>query len=1317
MVGQQGKSGGANRGQGRKSNDQKEKELVIKNKGGPLDHLFKRISLQSSESNEVIDSNDDSVSNQPQLPLAIVDQRLVEDFVDILEEEKEELLGLREFLLIDKENNNSNSDSEEEDGEQSSEEKENEDSEEDTGSDEDINRDEGPSQSQHSALRAYFEKVKNYLSLDVVKRKIAEGDLWHRAPDPICKAYASKSINLDRFLAPDLYILAPTLISDGIGRCIHCNDSNLTLGGWSHNPIARRIYSFNRSYFVIAKILECRNCKKSFSSANQQFLLTLPYHFQMMLPFFLSHRAGIDKSFFFYLRSSMLNSCGPTTLKEIIKENHYLNYDTKRVIYYSIADEFAQKRKQLKLAPLEIQEFGKFHDKTKYNEKVFSATYLTEQFIRHHEGIRPYYDSRMNMIPCKVGSFDDSFKAVKMIRYKSIKVFDAIGSFFAESGEVIGQWLRYTKSLDEIEQDLKDLIRPWRKIQIIYSDNECAEREVYERALDLPKGSSLVKLSRKLKPYSTDVKVILVENISHLNNVCTGIITRNIRSIGVDCEWVVSFVPGIPAQKVSLLQICDGTSAFLCRMNKIGAIPSNLQEIFESESILKVGRNIKKDISKLAEDYKCNLLSKGIVELGSFCKSVGYQNGRAGLSELASVFLRKSLEKRENIRLSNWEAENLSEEQKKYGAADSSVSLEIFQKALLYKGARLSLPLDSEVLSKEVYILPRTGFHVLAKGILLSLSAKDSFKAVVKIEEVFIKEGKLDNLSLSSLELPHTAEIFLNRLTLNRGFVEASDSDDEIEEESVDEPIQYCKGDPFHVLDRMYVKKHVFRKHFFEMFREAMFMMDKKDLENVLKVHPGEEFKKRVLNKWLPYVQKRIRRYIPKPSVLFERLSSVYEFFKDKKDSKGVYLLSKENRDDFLNILEHCRLGCLSDPEDIELYQKIGMDKNNLNLYRCIRGTNKAETYHQKLIRRFSAFRASPRFADALLSESRHRYNSRIAVRIRNVHDCLHYDQYLTEAIQLFTEKLYGRPLHPNWESSEWDFKANTGVARQSNFPRNILSQNDNPNLKNKELIWLSKKTDMKIPILPMHTKEEHELFVELISENKSINEMQIAFCQKANGVSIFPKATPQLERYVKKYRTFGKDALIFKTNLKDIRNLRDQLQEPIDLDELNSSSDEDEEELQDDMPLFAEQSQNSFDNDDTDRSSAPNTDGIILPSALLDSNPIRLIGTIANNSETQAPVRALVIPGTVVVGQIIHPDDDLNEKKKRKVEMDKRQTKRCMSTKNAPAGRTDMACGKEGCPGAGNRNHCNNMDYVLASDIKRRRRSRERSERSEQRN
>jgi hypothetical protein len=816
----------------------------------------------------------------------------------------------------------------------------------------------------------------------------------------------------------------------------------------------------------------------------------------------------------------------------------------------------------------------------------------------------------------------------------------------------------------------------------------------------------------------------MVESTLHLNNICTGIFSRNIRSLGLDCEWEVSFVPGYPSVKVALLQICDGNTAFLCRMNKIGNIPSLLKNILESDAILKIGRNVKKDISKLAEDYKCNLVPKGVIELGSFCKSVGYSNGRAGLSELAAAFLKQSLEKRDNIRLSNWEADSLSEDQKKYAAMDSSVSLEIFQKALIYKGSRLSLPFNTELVSKEVYIFPRTGFCVIAKGKLIQQSSRDSQKAVVQIDEVFVKEGKIDNINLSSIELPFTTEIFLNRLSLNRGFYQCDDVDDEIvEEENSEEPTQFCKGDPFHVLDRMYVKKHVYRKRFFEMFREAMFVMDKSDLDNVLKVNLGEEFKRRVLNKWLPYVQKRIRRYIPKPSVLFERLSAVYEFFKDKKDSKGIFLLSKKNREDFLNILEHCRLGCLSDPENVQLYEKTGTDKNGLNLYRCIRGTNKAETYYQKLIRRFSAFRASPRCADALLSESRHRYNSRIAVRIRKTYDACHYDQYLTEAIQLLTEKIYGKPHHPNWESSEWNFNVSTGVARQKNFPRRLLDQIPEVTFKNKELNWLAKKTEMKIPILPMHTKEEHDLFVELVSENRSIHQIQAAFCEKSNGINIFPKAIPQLERYIKKYKTFGKDALIFKCGMKDIRNLRDRLQEPIDLDDLYSSDDE-EEDVEEEHAEDVIVNILGDDLDDANRSQQDEnnhqTRSVMLPSATMDVRPIQLIGTniadlsTASDVDVSAsipPVVASTIPGTIVVGQIINSAEvDSAGKKRRKAEVEPRRKKRCQSTKNAPSGRTDMVCGKEGCPGTANRNECSNMEYVLASSLKRRRRSRERS-------
>jgi hypothetical protein len=91
-----------------------------------------------------------------------------------------------------------------------------------------------------------------------------------------------------------------------------------------------------------------------------------------------------------------------------------------------------------------------------------------------------------------------------------------------------------------------------------------------------------------------------------------------------------------------LLQIRDAATAFLCRMKKIGSMPILIKSILESDDILKLAQIEKKDIKKLAEDYKYNLISKGVIKLGSFCKSVGYG---AGLSELATAFLMQSLEK------------------------------------------------------------------------------------------------------------------------------------------------------------------------------------------------------------------------------------------------------------------------------------------------------------------------------------------------------------------------------------------------------------------------------------------------------------------------------------------------------------------------------------------------------------------------------------------------------------------------------------------------------------------------------------------------
>ena len=123
------------------------------------------------------------------------------------------------------------------------------------------------------------------------------------------------------------------------------------------------------------------------------------------------------------------------------------------------------------------------------------------------------------------------------------------------------------------------------------------------------------------------------------------------------------------------------------------------------------------------------------------------------------------------------------------------------------------------------------------------------------------------------------------------------------------------------------------------------------------------------------YISLRVRRRVPPKEVLFQRLSYVFNFFKDKVDSKtGVTLFNDKNKKKFLSMLDLVKLGYTSDPDKIAMYvpktDKYGkemVDKDGLTLYRSLRGTSNLESLHQYLNTSFGHTNAGPMYSETLL--------------------------------------------------------------------------------------------------------------------------------------------------------------------------------------------------------------------------------------------------------------------------------------------------------------------------------------------------------------
>ncbi|KAJ7193645.1 hypothetical protein GGX14DRAFT_577092 [Mycena pura] len=211
--------------------------------------------------------------------------------------------------------------------------------------------------------------------------------------------------------------------------------------------------------------------------------------------------------------------------------------------------------------------------------------------------------------------------------------------------------------------------------------------------------------------------------------------------------------------------------------------------------------------------------------------------------------------------------------------------------------------------------------------------------------------------------------------------------------------------------------RHV-HKEFSHLFSETIFIRDGEDEVKVRKVLEQKgirweyaiRVKKVVLNR-------RIRRYIPCSEKLVKDLSVLFTCFQDLREADGKQFFSKEARKQAAALIETARLGFLSDPPGTALYYCTGQDKNGLNLYRTVRGTNSVEGGVHKQIRRiFGSLHASLALTETILGNWFLRRNRRIGhynrtgTKWNNHFDVWLLDEIVETAIQLDMKPTFPEP-------------------------------------------------------------------------------------------------------------------------------------------------------------------------------------------------------------------------------------------------------------------------------------------------------------------
>ena len=141
--------------------------------------------------------------------------------------------------------------------------------------------------------------------------------------------------------------------------------------------------------------------------------------------------------------------------------------------------------------------------------------------------------------------------------------------------------------------------------------------------------------------------------------------------VGVDTETRPSFKRG-RSHKVALLQIATADTCFLFRLNQIG-MPAILQDFLMGDT-LKIGLSLKDDFMMLSRRKEVHAEEGNWIELQDYVGRFGIED--RSLQKIFANLFGKKISKAQ--RLSNWEAESLSDSQINYAATDAWACVEIY---------------------------------------------------------------------------------------------------------------------------------------------------------------------------------------------------------------------------------------------------------------------------------------------------------------------------------------------------------------------------------------------------------------------------------------------------------------------------------------------------------------------------------------------------------------------------------------------------------------------------------------------------------------
>lgn len=165
-------------------------------------------------------------------------------------------------------------------------------------------------------------------------------------------------------------------------------------------------------------------------------------------------------------------------------------------------------------------------------------------------------------------------------------------------------------------------------------------------------------------------RIRIIDNEREVEAACEEL--RRSPVIGFDTETRPSFRAGVTF-RVALLQLATPEVAYLFRLNRI-PLAKPIIDLLEDKKVLKVGAAVEGDLRSLRQLR--HFREGGFVDLQNLAPQWGIEE--KSLRKLSAIVLGQRVSKAQ--RLSNWEAQTLTDKQALYAATDAWVCVRIYER-------------------------------------------------------------------------------------------------------------------------------------------------------------------------------------------------------------------------------------------------------------------------------------------------------------------------------------------------------------------------------------------------------------------------------------------------------------------------------------------------------------------------------------------------------------------------------------------------------------------------------------------------------------